>query len=97
MGKDKGKKTKEAKPQEEKKSATSLVAVSEQAYAAEVLEVLGTLGTKQGGFQVRVKVLQGPDEGKVMRRNVLGPVRLRDILMLKQTEIEAMPLKGGRK
>ncbi|RLG17839.1 30S ribosomal protein S28e, partial [Nanoarchaeota archaeon] len=33
---------------------------------------------------------------KVLRRNVVGPVRLGDILMLKETVMEAQPLKGKR-
>jgi small subunit ribosomal protein S28e len=33
--------------------------------------------------------LQGKNRGKSMRRNVRGPVKKRDILMLRETEIEA--------
>ena len=65
-------------------------------YPAEVLELIGRVGTKQGGTQVRCKILAGRDEGKVMRRNVLGPVRVGDILMLRETEIEATPIRGRR-
>lgn len=64
--------------------------------AAEVVELLGRVGTKQGGTQVRCKVLSGPEEGKIMRRNVLGPIRIGDILMLRESEIEASPIKGRK-
>ena len=64
---------------------------------AEVVEVLGRVGTKQGGMQVRCKLLSGPEESKIMRRNVLGPVRAGDILILRETEIEAAPMRGGRR
>jgi small subunit ribosomal protein S28e len=91
MSKKQGKKTKTGV------GGVSAVTETEFATPAEVVELIGGLGTRQGGKQVRCKVLDGREVGKVMRRNVYGPVRIGDILMLKQTEIEAQPLKGGRK
>ena len=87
-----GKKTKEA----ESDSIKNVVEEIKGAVPARVVDLLGSLGTR-GGYQVRCKVLEGQDANKIMRRNVLGPVRIGDVLMLKQTEIEASPLKGGRK
>lgn len=67
------------------------------AVPAEVLEIIGRVGGKHTATQVRCKVLDGSDSGKVTRRNVLGPVRIGDVLMLTQTEMEATPLRGGRR
>lgn len=75
----------------------SVAETSDRAWPGEVVELAGSLGTRQGGMQVRCKILDGPDAGKIQRRNVQGAVRVGDILMLKQTEIEAQPLKGGRR
>ena len=46
-------------------------------------------GTRGEITQVSCKILQGKNRGKSMRRNVRGPVKPRDILMLRETEIEA--------
>jgi small subunit ribosomal protein S28e len=59
------------------------------AVPAEVLKVLGRMGIK-GVSRVRCKVIDGPDKDKVLTRNVVGPIRTGDIIMVKETEMESV-------
>jgi small subunit ribosomal protein S28e len=61
----------------------------EGAVPAIVEATVGRTGTRGEITQVKCRILQGRNKGKSMRRNVRGPVRKRDILMLRETEIEA--------
>ena len=71
--------------------------VSTQAVPGRVEEVVGRTGTRGEAILVRVKILEGRDASKVLRRNVKGPVDVGDILMLRETEIEARALTERRK
>jgi len=68
------------------------------AVPARVEEIIGRTGMRGEAIQIRCRILDGRDKDKIMRRNVKGPIQKDDILMLRETEIEARPLSnsGGR-
>ena len=67
----------------------------DQGFLAEIVEVKGKTGVYGEIYQCLVKVLEGKDTGRVILRNVKGPVFKGMYIILRETEREAREIKVG--
>lgn len=90
MGSDKRQKVKEVKS-EGFKGSEKIVG---KAVPAVVEEIVGRTGARGEITQVKVMIQEGYDQGKSIRRNAKGPIQVGDILMLRETQIEARRIRS---
>jgi len=87
-------KTQKIKKAQSNASKGSEKLLTKEAVPAIVETIIGRTGAKGEVTQVKCRILKGFDQGKVMRRNVKGPVRKKDILILRETQIEARRIRS---
>ena len=65
------------------------MAENEEGTPAEIVNIIKKTGTSGDVTQVLCKILDGPEKGRVKRRNVKGRIKIGDIVVLLNTQKEA--------
>ena len=71
--------------------------VQEEQNIAIVLKVYGRTGVHGEVNHVLCKLISGKDKGKTLKRNVKGPVKVNDKIVLLETEREAKAISSKRR
>lgn len=64
-------------------------------YLAEIVEINTKLKTGIYGeiYSVSCRILEGKDKGRIIRRNMLGPAKVGDVIRLPDTSREAKEIR----
>ena len=62
--------------------------------SAEVIEIVGKTGMHGEAMQVKCRIQEGGNQGRIITRNVLGPIKKGDVLQLRETQRDADSIGG---